>query len=336
MNNDNEHKMAAWVLDHDLSQADLSRAAEIQQHVSSDAAFAQYLQELESVRDALSQDTKQDTKHDAKHDAKQNTKQATQQDVPHGSQAVSKPSDGEDQWVAQLQEQIRHAAADTSILSGAPSTTSSSSDRRHRMTWLWAVSAGAAMAAVFILTVTLLWTTEHDGVQQQDTINVQATSAYLPDMPQQTSQALRDLWQFYDGQANWIAMTGSDVRMGLTGKAVPMSNMIVASLSLTGPNQQILKTDIALVPGQDVDLHVPRGQGMSMHYQLKVIHDPKTDRLSLKLTAIMDDGVSLTTSFPIGDVPVTEVGRLLTDRGDYQLHLGLALTKPAMTQGTAQ
>lgn len=313
--------MTQWLLDHDLAVAELSYAASIHQRVLSDASFAQYVREIQTVRVGLE----------------------------HHVQPVTSPLGGESQWAAHLQQVIRDAAeADDKTNDETDDKPYKSAPQRSRnFTWFWAGAAGAAgatlVAAMLIIAVTLGGYTSNPSQTHEPSLVTAAsnrTAHFLPDAPQQTRQTLRELWQFYDGQANWVAMTGSDVRLGLSSHPIPMTEMVVVSLSLTGPAGQIFKTDIALVPGQDVDLVVPRDQDKSLRYQLKVIHEKQAGDtptiMSLKLTATMDDGVSMTTTFPLGEASVKEVGRLLTARGDYQLHLGMASTASATLQDTVQ
>lgn len=187
--------------------------------------------------------------------------------------------------------------------------------------------AGGIAAAIilFIGLVSLGWwgNMDTEGLKHAD--NVADHSIWLPEDPDQQRAVLTQLAGFYDGRAGWYAVTGGDVRMGLADHRVDTSEPVVTRLSLQAPDGNVISTDLVLFPGQDIVVEAPRFNGSPVRYSIKV-QPPRngTQTMMLSLTVSMEDGPSMSTQIPLAGAAVREIGRLLTDQGQYQLQLGLA------------
>ena len=305
-NTDEYQTIAEWVNDRDLSLSDVVQASELAEQIEADASLRDYLANLEAVRQSVSQ-------------------HGSEQGVPDGGygafseRLVSRRGAARSPGSATADDKD-HALPVSPLARG-----------RSKGWWIGPAGFGAAVAAAVIFGMISVGVLLPQTDQVAPAAVVDSPSPprlvadrYLPTAPDESRQALQELWRFYDGQAGWIVVTEGDVRVGLSGQRISMGEPVIASLSITGPDHRASKTDIALVPGHEVEVDVPRGDGQAIHYRLKVLPGDADHEPSLRLTATLPEGVSLTTSLPLEGKPVREVGRLLAKGGGYQLHLGLA------------
>lgn len=183
----------------------------------------------------------------------------------------------------------------------------------------------AAAAVLFIGFISVGWWDNPEGGGLGIVAEVPNHTAWLPEDPSQQRALLTQLAGFYDGRAGWYAVTGQDVRMGLADHRIDTSEPVVTRLSLADPDGNVLSTDLALFPGQDVTVDAPRSDGTHVSYAIRV--HPASDAgrgMMLSLTVSMGDGSTMSTEIPLAGTAVREVGRLLTDQGQYELRLGFA------------
>lgn len=275
------------VLDHDLSRSDLARLAEINQQLQEDEQLSAHLDDLLRIRAALSMD----------------------------EDSADRAVDGVLSVQQRLTESIQR-----------PSTKSGRMSKAVIGRLGAGFVGGLAAAAVLMLSIwgAGVWDAPVHPAQN-GTGSVVDTSMWLPASPREQQDMLTQLAVFYDGRAGWLAITGPDIRMGLADHPVDTSEPIVTRLSLEAPDGSTINTDLVLVPGLDVTIEAPRPDGTPVRYSIKA--QPAKDgyrATMLDLTVSIDNGPSMSTEIPLAGDAVREVGRLLTDQGQYQLRLGLA------------
>ncbi len=275
------------ILNLDMDQAELKQLEQALSRLHTDDTLAQRLEELQRLKQALA--------------------------AP--DQMMDEPAGGAELFQQRLINKIEKTPV---------------TPKQHRPAFVGRFITGFAggLAAAAVLLVGMLsisWWSDEDSVNSQNTINAIDSSVWLPKDPEQQRALLAQLAGFYDGRAGWYAVTGQDARMGLADHPIDTSEPLVTRLSLEAPDGSIIRTDLVLFPGQDITLEVPRPDGPPVRYSIKV-NPPHNgyNTMRLKLTISMDDGPSMTTEIPLTGNTVKEVGRLLTDQGQYQLRLGLA------------
>ncbi|MEM6552223.1 MAG: hypothetical protein AAF750_08855 [Planctomycetota bacterium] len=292
-----------WVLDRELTREDLTQAVAIHQRVQQDTDFSEALRQCDALRQTLGD---------------------------HADVGETQPAGGYPAMRQRLAQNVQTATVNGT--QGPCVTEDPACDllirRRHRD---WIVPAiTAAAAAVITLVFTMGWQapTQNGTPQAASSQTVERLAAHdgrLPADPAAKRAALRELWDFFDGHAGWVAVTGSDIRVGLTDETVALEDPIVVRLSLTSPTGETVNTDVALMAGQQVEIPpAPGTADLGAHYRLRLTTTTTSGQAVIQITARTPGGSTLSTALPLAGQPVREVGRLFTDRGDYRIHLGLA------------
>lgn len=149
----------------------------------------------------------------------------------------------------------------------------------------------------------------------------------MPELPQQQRQMLDQLASFYEGKAGWVATTAQHVHFGLNDAPVAWAEPVVMRLTLSGPSRRTVQTDIAMLPGQVIDVDAATPDGQAIRYRVRVSADQGPRGRagdSIAITALVDGSDSITTRVPLDGTPVRSVARLLTRSGEYEVLLGVA------------
>lgn len=285
-----ETSMLEEVLDRDLTRADLDRLAEIAATLERDPGLAQRLDELNAVRDRLQSP----------------------------ADSAEPPAEDHADFTQRMVEAIERPAQ-------PPAT------RRSKWTpWAPAVIGGAVAAVLMLAGVEAVkWLGDPPAAAPgpESVLVSDDPSRWLPAAPREQVAILTDLAGFYDDRAGWLATTGGDTQIGLTDAPIRGGRPLVTRLTLAAPTGELLTTDLALFPGQDVVVAVPRPGQAAVRYALRLTPESRAGGPArLAVTAQLETHTQLSASLPIRDAGVQEVGRVRTERGDYVLHLGLADT----------
>ncbi|MBB6431714.1 hypothetical protein [Algisphaera agarilytica] len=284
--------MIEELLDRDLSPRDLERLAQIASTLEKDPELAQDFEQLHRIRQRLS-------------------------DTAEHSELSRADEDG----FVELALGSIQASTPTPSLGNRPTRP------YPRGSWTYALVGGAVAAALTLAFVVGLRGFDGSGETASSPATTLANddpTRWLPDSPSEQSAILADLAGFYDHRAGWIATTDNDTQIGLSDTAIHGLQPTVTRLSLITPDQEYLTTDIALFPGQDVTVTVPRPDRQPLRYKLHLSKSVEPSQPStLTVGLFLDADLYLSTTVRIDNMTIQDVGRIHTPRGDYVLRLGL-------------
>lgn len=291
--NENDASILEELLDRDLSPQDLDRLRQIASTLERDPGLARDFAQLHQVRQRL-----------------------TEADAQSAMTAAE-----EDGFIERAIDSIQASTSEAPASIAFPRSSA-------RVSWAHAFLGGAVAAALTLACLAgLRWLNPSDAAPAgpETSLASDDPARWLPDAPGEQSAILANLAGFYDHRAGWIATTDSDTQIGLSETAIHGLHPTVTRLSLITPDQEQLITDIALFPGQNVTVTVPRADHAPLRYLLHLTPASEPGQPStLTVGLYLDADLYLSTSLWIDRQTVQDVGRIHTPRGDYVLRLGLA------------
>jgi hypothetical protein len=142
--------------------------------------------------------------------------------------------------------------------------------------------------------------------------------------------------QSFDGRAGWVAVgdRASDVGL-IDGPSAPPPRVLLVRLLMSQGGQSPSKTDLVIVPGQEVSVELPFQAGEVLRYRLKTTTGANS-RLTLAAEVrSLDRGetlAALATQLQPQPGQTLSAGRLLSQSGSYNLDVSFSETTLSAVQ----
>ncbi len=147
------------------------------------------------------------------------------------------------------------------------------------------------------------------------------------EMDQQT-QVFDQVYKAFDKRTGWVAIAGDTANMGLTsGRLDNPGPPLLLRLVVLREGRVLSRSDLAIIPGQEVDLTLPMEDARSLRYRLGTSIGTPT-RLSLWVEIKSPDGAGRTLAAMSTEVAakpgdLIRAGQFTTSSGEYQVEVGL-------------
>ncbi|MCX5660570.1 MAG: hypothetical protein NTW19_12725 [Planctomycetota bacterium] len=147
------------------------------------------------------------------------------------------------------------------------------------------------------------------------------------DMAQQAS-IFEQVSKVFDERAGWVAVSGDDIEMGMTQKPTAEApRVLLLRLAVSRGSTLLSRSDLAVVPGQDVDLTLPLADGKRLRYRLgTAVGTPARLSIWVELQTPGAPGQTLAaaaTELSANPGDLLKVGQLATSSGEYQVDVGV-------------
>lgn len=308
------------ILEHDWTEADLRRAAELHRELERSASLREQLREFDRLREVM---------HGANDEAEPTGGGWAGFESRLLSTLATRPHRGE----ATRGVGLRHvvvpwalAASVALMVLGWGLYFRASTDR--------AVVPGAALSvgageAVGRPRVSHPPTQAQPGGSNGSPVRLAGSFARMsPQDVNQQAQLFEQVSEVFDARAGWVAVTGNDVSMDLVkGTPAPDSQVLLLRLALSRSGTLMSRTDLAIVPGQAIDLTMPLEGNQRVRYRLGTTTSTPT-RLSVWVEMQSPDRpgeplAALSTELAAKPGDLLKVGELTTSSGEYRIELGV-------------
>ncbi len=193
--------------------------------------------------------------------------------------------------------------------------------------WSWP----AAMAATIVLAV-VGWSIVRLGPRGSDEasrVTPAGTVRFIHSTAeiQQDVRAFEDTQQVYDRRARWVAATSAAADVGLADAPITATDrLLLLRLTMLRGEQLIAQADLTVVPGQEADLTVPSDVGLAVRFRIATTSDEPT-RLTMWTDVRVPGGedqalAALATDLRFKPGTVVTAGQWRTSTGRYRLEVG--------------